>query len=113
MNPRLLFWLSLTALATLVVSIVAPSAPIIGCLAANDATPAACGTTIVVAVFVATWLILVGGLLATAAWVIGLVFAAQREEWGWFAAILFLSPIATLIYSRRLAPPIGPHLGSN
>ena len=103
MNPKLLFWLSLAALGTLIVSMVIPAFPVLGCLATNGSTPTACTSTIAIAVFVAIWLILVGGLLATAAWIIGLVFAAQREEWGWFAAILLLTPIATLIYSRRLA----------
>jgi hypothetical protein len=49
----------------------------------------------------------VGGVVAMTARVIGLVFAAQREEWGWFAAILLLSPIATLIYSHMLARLVG------
>lgn len=107
MNPKLLFWLSLAALGILIASVAVPTAPIVGCLAANNTAPTACTSTIAIAAFAATWLILVGSLLATAAWVIGLVFAAQREEWGWFAAILLLSPIATLIYSRRLAAHVG------
>lgn len=106
MHPKLLFWLSLAAVGTLVLSLMIPAIPSVWCLTTNSAAPANCTTTIAVAVFISTWLILVGGTLATVAWVIGLVIAAQREEWGWFAAILLLTPIATLIYSRRRTPSI-------
>lgn len=107
MRPRGLFWLSLTALVILMSSLIIPAVPIIGCLMVNGATPTSCTTTIAVTVFISTFLVIVGGLLATAAWIIGLVFAAQREDWGWFAAVLLLTPIATLIYSRKLGRASG------
>jgi hypothetical protein len=32
------------------------------------------------------------------AWVLGLVRTIQLKQWGWFVLILFLTPIATLMY---------------
>lgn len=108
MKPQLLFWLSVVALGVLVLSIVIPAIPVLGCLAGTDAAPTACMSTITVAVFIMTSLIMVGGILATAAWIIGLVLAGQREEWGWFVAIIFLTPVATILYARLLASRIEP-----
>lgn len=39
-----------------------------------------------------------GVVAALIAWMVGLVRTAQIGRWGWFAGVLFLSPLASLIY---------------
>jgi hypothetical protein len=39
-----------------------------------------------------------GGLLAFVTWILGLVKTAQIKRWGWFVAVFFLTPLASLIY---------------
>jgi hypothetical protein len=42
--------------------------------------------------------IVLGGLAATVAWIMGLIKTAQVKAWGWFVAVLLVSPIGSLIY---------------
>jgi hypothetical protein len=42
--------------------------------------------------------IVVGGLAGTVAWILGLIKTAQVKAWGWFVAVLLVSPIGSLIY---------------
>lgn len=44
-------------------------------------------------------LLLVLGFLTTAvAWIMGLIKTAQVKAWGWFVAVLLVSPLGSLIY---------------
>jgi hypothetical protein len=40
----------------------------------------------------------IGGLVSLAVWIMGMIMMARIKRWGWFVAILFLSPLATLLY---------------
>lgn len=42
--------------------------------------------------------VLVSGIVGFPAWVMALVRTARVRRWGWFVAILLLSPVATLVY---------------
>lgn len=43
-------------------------------------------------------LFVVGGLCGLIGWILGLVKTAQIGRWGWFVAVLLLSPLGSLIY---------------
>ncbi len=43
-------------------------------------------------------LLVLGGLSSTAAWIMGLIKTAQVKAWGWFVAVLLVSPLGSLIY---------------
>lgn len=43
-------------------------------------------------------LVLIGYIGSFVAWLFGLIKTAQLRRWGWFVAILLLSPLASLIY---------------
>jgi hypothetical protein len=47
-----------------------------------------------------------GGLATTIAWVLGLIKTAQVKAWGWFVAVLLVSPLGSLIYG--IAGPDSP-----
>jgi hypothetical protein len=56
-------------------------------------------------------LILVGFLASLVGWLVALVRTAQTHRWGWFVAVLLLSPVASLIYGiagpdRRAVPAL-------
>jgi hypothetical protein len=43
-------------------------------------------------------LYLFGALAVLFAWIIGLVQTAQLRRWGWFVAVLLISPLGSLLY---------------
>lgn len=42
--------------------------------------------------------IFLGSAAAFVAWILGLIKTAQVKAWGWFVAVLLVSPIGSLIY---------------
>jgi hypothetical protein len=40
----------------------------------------------------------IGGLAALVTWVLGLIKMVQLKRWGWFVAVLLLTPLTTLLY---------------
>ena len=43
-------------------------------------------------------LLLVGSLLGSVAWLLGLMRAARIQQWDWFIAVLLLGPLGTLLH---------------
>lgn len=70
-------------------------------VAAGTAATDICGYSLFVTVLVTSVCVLIGGLAMFATWILGLVRAATLGQWKWFIAILFLTPIATLLYGLR------------
>jgi hypothetical protein len=59
----------------------------------NAATTSAAG-----GVLIGILLISLGGLSSFVAWILGLIKTAQVKAWGWFVAVLLVSPLGSLIY---------------
>lgn len=72
------------------------------CSVGANATSNSCGQTIFVTTLITSLCVLIGGIATFTTWILGLVRAATRQQWRWFVAILFLTPIATLAYSLRV-----------
>ena len=49
--------------------------------------------------------VLMAVFIGMPAWVMALTETAIRKRWGWFVAVLFLSPIAAMLYGFRGAQP--------
>ncbi len=56
-------------------------------------------------------LISLGGLASFVAWIMGLIKTAQVKAWGWFVAVLLVSPLGSLIYGIA-GPDKGPEQAS-
>ena len=50
------------------------------------------------AVVIGFVLYLAGALAALVAWVMGLITTAHLRRWGWFVAVLLISPLGSLLY---------------
>ena len=50
------------------------------------------------AVVIGFVLYLAGALAALVAWILGLIRTAQLGRWGWFVAVLLISPLGSLLY---------------
>ena len=67
-----------------------------GCQQALYGPTCVTGTSTEVAIGIVLYL--AGTLAVLAAFVLGLVKTAQIRRWGWFVAILLLSPLGSLLY---------------
>lgn len=61
-----------------------------------------CGQGIFATTLVTALSVLIGGMATFTTWILGLVKTATLRQWGWFTAILFLTPIASLVYSLKM-----------
>ena len=50
------------------------------------------------AVVIGFVLYLAGVLAALVAWILGLITTARMRRWGWFVAVLLISPLGSLLY---------------
>jgi len=50
------------------------------------------------AVVIGFVLYLAGALAALVAWIMGLITTARLRRWGWFVAVLLISPLGSLLY---------------
>jgi hypothetical protein len=41
---------------------------------------------------------LIGGAVELITWILGLIKMVQLKRWGWFVAVLLLTPLSTLLY---------------
>ncbi len=70
--------------------------------AGGSLSSSGCGQAIFATTLVTSLSVLIGGIAAFTTWILGLVRTATLRQWGWFIAILFLTPIAPLAYSLRV-----------
>ena len=67
-----------------------------GCQQALYGPTCATGTSTEIAIGIVLYL--AGTLAILAAFVLGLIKTAQIRRWGWFVAVLLLSPLGSLLY---------------
>ena len=89
----MLLFLSVVALIFLGISAFFASTASSNCTA-SSASPCSVDTrTIAALIFLG-----LGAIPWIAVWIIGLVKTIQAKSWGWFVAVLLLSPLSTLAY---------------
>jgi hypothetical protein len=103
LNKRTIAILSIVAIVLFVVGFViagaATAATLSQCQANADGTvPASCGASAAGGLGIALLVYLLGAVAAVIAWIMGLVKTAQIGRWGWFVAVLLISPLGSLIY---------------
>ena len=108
MNKRTIALLSLAAIVLLLTAFVgfgpAFATQLRSCQSAtNNPYASNCISSASGAVVIGFVLYLAGALAAVVAWILGLITTAQLGRWGWFVAVLLLSPLGSLLY--RLAGP--------
>jgi hypothetical protein len=59
----------------------------------NSATTSAAG-----GVAIGVLVLVLGSVSTFVAWILGLIKTAQVKAWGWFVAVLLVSPLGSLIY---------------
>jgi hypothetical protein len=102
MSSRTILVLSAGALLVFAGGIALTVGAVVICSAGPYAASNGCGQAIFVTTLITSLCVLVGGIATFTTWILGLVRAATRQQWGWFVAILFLTPIATLAYTLRV-----------
>ncbi|HEY7348995.1 MAG TPA: hypothetical protein VH599_11850 [Ktedonobacterales bacterium] len=108
MKSKRLFWLSLLALCCLAVAWgifwkVPYGHSLVSC-SSVEGQPEQCVTgpiqyDLSAQIVIGLALLGLSFFCSLIAWVTGLFTTARVKQWGWFAAILFLSPLATFFYS--------------
>jgi hypothetical protein len=102
-NKRTIVILSLAAIVLNVIAFVgfgpAFSTYLHSCQTSIYSThPTSCHASASSAVVIGFVLYLGGVLAAIAAWLMGLIKTAQIRRWGWFAAVLLLPALGSLLY---------------
>jgi hypothetical protein len=102
-NKRTIALLSLAAIILLLSAFVgfglAFATQLRSCQSATN-TPYAtnCISSASGAVIIGFVLYLAGAIAALMAWILGMIRTAQLGRWGWFAAVLLISPLGSLLY---------------
>jgi hypothetical protein len=102
-NKRTIALLSLAALVLLLTAFVgfgpAFATQLRSCQSAtNNPYATNCISSASGAVVIGFVLYVAGALAAVVAWILGLITTAQLGRWGWFVAVLLLSPLGSLLY---------------
>ncbi len=103
MNKRTIALLSLAAIVLLLSAFIgfgpAFATQLRSCLSANNNPYATnCLSSANGAVVIGFVLYLAGALAALVAWIMGLITTAHIRRWGWFVAVLLISPLGSLLY---------------
>ena len=97
MNKRTILFLSIGAIIIGIAGWVVLFGAAASCTTTSSGTPS-CGSGAAGGSLVAILLLLVAGVLAFAAWLLGLIKTARIGKWGWFVLVLLISPLGSLIY---------------
>lgn len=103
MNKRTIALLSLAAIVLLLSAFIgfgpAFATQLRACQSAtNNPYASNCLSSASSAVVIGFVLYVAGALAALAAWILGLITTARVRRWGWFVAVLLLSPLGSLLY---------------
>jgi hypothetical protein len=109
-NKRTIALLSLAALVLLLSAFVgfgpAFATQVRSCQSAtNNPYVTNCISSASGAVVIGFVLYVAGALAAVVAWILGLITTAHLRRWGWFVAVLLLSPLGSLLYGLAGPPP--------
>jgi len=102
-TKRIIMILSVAAIVLLIAAFVgfgpAFATQLRSCQSSLTGTNATeCLTSASSAVVIGFVLYLAGALAALVAWILGLIRTAQLGRWGWFVAVLLISPLGSLLY---------------
>ena len=103
MNKRTIALLSLAAIVLLLSAFIgfgpAFATQLRSCQSAtNNPYASNCISSASGAVVIGFVLYLAGALAAVVAWILGLFATARVRRWGWFVAVLLISPLGSLLY---------------
>ena len=101
-SSRTILVLSAGALLALAGGIALTLGALAICSVGPSAASNSCGQAIFVTTLITSLCVLIGGIATFTTWILGLVRTSTRQQWGWFVAILFLTPVATLVYALRV-----------
>ncbi len=100
MNKRTITILSIVGIVLFIVGIVVAGAAAANaaasCQNATDTT--SCVNASAGGLGIAGLVYLLGIVASLIAWIMGLVKTAQIGRWGWFVAVLLISPLGSLLY---------------
>ncbi len=99
---RVILVLSAGALLALIGGLLLTMGALAVCSGGGNGASSSCGQEIFVTTLITSVSVLIGGMATFTTWILGLVRTATFRQWRWFIAILFLTPIASLVYSVRV-----------
>lgn len=99
MNKRTIAILSIVAIVLFIIGVVvAGAAGASAAVACQNSTDTSCANGAAGGFGIGLLLYGLGGIAALIAWIMGLIKTAQIGRWGWFVAVLLISPLGSLIY---------------